>query len=1296
MNAGEVREFLKANLANDSFLEALSKDLDKMTNVLLKNKAFRDELLVCYRSSVDYRMLASALIEHGYTPSPAIMDGVLSLGYVAGDIAAQLLDKFPSFPITNTFLLKILNSHMEDLAFLIIKRKKEFHTPKFLEMIINCNFMDEELESIIKDDPSLVNLAIKRSEMDLIQISDSFFSHALHHLKQDLSINVEKACKRKLSAEEYKLLYECKTSSHNYYYGSNSKGIITKMGSIPWNEELESIGLGDYLKIDVINPPKTSVYWHCWIGRHPEDAEIEDLIEQANKEDVRNLAFKIHIYREIISKRGLEAVKKLDLDCLKRIVPPAYLRDMLKTSDVAKYLYENMGTKYKAQLRKKVDDDDLPAAKVVKNKKSFYTEVISAIYHKNADHMRELTSKDYTLEKFVSDTKQVTKRKAAESCYVSYEFLFKLTKEELFILAKSALKFSSYYYSSTDYGKGKSKSFKYTFSVDEIKALIGKMDYHVLFAFASDQIEAMKALSGWQIMKIASDDKYTKDPKLAIAIIDRLKMHNKDLDTLALVNLCKTFTKEELSGLTFEKSKWGNDSLINLKCKCGSYFVEDKELLSLFASTSLLENSNAVFQLRDRSTELAIKLCKAYLAGNKELSVLAAKEINHKRQSVKFYEKVALELEMSTEDICEKLFSEGADLETFKKSLVDWRASLIKADRDVTIKVKTITYDEIEFISKTKFIKLSAKILKLEAANGFTSLYIQTLPRLKFEKISIDGRYVQPSYGSNMLRDLSGHIDLTQYPLINDKEGDPTSSVRYALLKLGLRMANTGDMERDILNTFHRNGSQYTSVADMELLSQVGLIFSDENVYQILNSHMLQSQTIKWIAERLGDLKGFSFDGGIYRGSNSDFIRQELTKYGATVLGSHEYEILRIQEKIAAKGKDFDPIIVETWIRSRKAELIKFIEKDIDPNYAKLNLLAINLDDLKIISCYAALRDNVLVDDQDVTRIFCVPSSLTNNKKLFHSIREYCALHSGFTYKIALMKQVFSLLNPELEVTLADILDYSNHAAVTESESMQRIPLYALKAVLMNTEMIKGQSFILTNMDKTSIVRFLRSASEKDESYIKDIFDMISRVIKGVEALEGRKSAMVAEGADQVRITEISNSIESVMKRLAEVAAMDNVVHMHDRIVPLLAFIKSDPVQPLNQDKFSALEKNDQISVSMGLKLFFPKTRGDLQELGDTHGWCVNHHPTYGDNVINKGNILVAIVPGTEELEPSNVVALAHFIHKGNNDYYLEQLKWSKTKKNGQTNVDATSDFDHGAILSIIREHLSKIEKKAA
>jgi hypothetical protein len=139
---------------------------------------------------------------------------------------------------------------------------------------------------------------------------------------------------------------------------------------------------------------------------------------------------------------------------------------------------------------------------------------------------------------------------------------------------------------------------------------------------------------------------------------------------------------------------------------------------------------------------------------------------------------------------------------------------------------------------------------------------------------------------------------------------------------------------------------------------------------------------------------------------------------------------------------------------------------------------------------------------------------------------------------------------------------------------------------------------------------------------------------------------------------------------------LDHPTDIHDRLVTIMQAFKKDPSQILGQDRFKPLEKPDA-TKDLGCALYFPKTRGELVDLGQRYGWCVSTHSSYGDNVIQKGNILVALCRAGEKPHIDTVEALAHFVRRGPGDYYLEQMK-------GPRNADVSGRYNHRAILQAI------------
>jgi lipopolysaccharide export LptBFGC system permease protein LptF len=202
---------------------------------------------------------------------------------------------------------------------------------------------------------------------------------------------------------------------------------------------------------------------------------------------------------------------------------------------------------------------------------------------------------------------------------------------------------------------------------------------------------------------------------------------------------------------------------------------------------------------------------------------------------------------------------------------------------------------------------------------------------------------------------------------------------------------------------------------------------------------------------------------------------------------------------------------------------------------------------------------------------------------------------------------------------------------------------------------------------------------------------MIKSIKSGVNAINER-IALLDDEDTKNQLIETKKRVEI---RLEEILDMDNISHIHDRLTPILSFLSSDPIRPLGQDKFKALEKKDsKTKEKFGYNLFFPKTIGDLVYLGDNNGWCVNYHRSYADNVINRGNILVGICEEGTDSSKENVIALAHFVNEGKGQYQLEQLKWSSRTQKGNRNVDASKSFNYNVIKSIICEHLESLKDK--
>jgi len=106
-------------------------------------------------------------------------------------------------------------------------------------------------------------------------------------------------------------------------------------------------------------------------------------------------------------------------------------------------------------------------------------------------------------------------------------------------------------------------------------------------------------------------------------------------------------------------------------------------------------------------------------------------------------------------------------------------------------------------------------------------------------------------------------------------------------------------------------------------------------------------------------------------------------------------------------------------------------------------------------------------------------------------------------------------------------------------------------------------------------------------------------------------------------------------------------------------------------------------SVFDDYTLYFPRNRAELVLLGTEHAWCVKNTDSYGDDVINKGNVLIGVCEGESSID--NVVALCNLNKQFDGTFTLEQIRWSQKKKNGRSNVCAKKDIDYKQIISLIQ-----------
>ena len=465
------------------------------------------------------------------------------------------------------------------------------------------------------------------------------------------------------------------------------------------------------------------------------------------------------------------------------------------------------------------------------------------------------------------------------------------------------------------------------------------------------------------------------------------------------------------------------------------------------------------------------------------------------------------------------------------------------------------------------------------------------------------------------------------------------------------------------------------------MVEDLGFVFTKDRATEIVANNLGNKNVLNWILNRVGEI------GGIIESTEvPDHSVELIKKLGIKILDSGSFFVERTKQSLLSSGKNFEAInFPSTLSNKNKIEIISYIEERIDQRFKRLDLCSGNLDGLEGMWPYELMK-SMSLDDENVLSLFSLTDSI--GKKATASIRDFCKIKGfGFLAKIAILKRVVGSLNPSIEILARDLIHITGSSDISESRVINKIDLTSLASI---EDEALSDVFFLRNKDKKHILSFIKSLNGKEPRYLRDISEMINSVKAGVTAIEERIMSLESEEEKAVLI-EAKNRIEV---RLDEVISVDNAENVHDGLVPILSFIKSDPLQPLGQDKFKKLEISKKSEENLGFRLFFPKTREDLIYLGDANGWCVNYHRHYGDGVVSKGNILVGICERGLEPNRENVIALAHFVNEGRGSYTLEQLKWSSRKKNGARNVDATSAFDHHKILDEITSFIKKEDKR--
>lgn len=1269
-NAQEIRELVKSQPENPEIVALLDSHFQETVNVFIKSKVLPD--FVFNNQSVNnLEIIFQACIDNGFCPDIKTIEKFVSAEIES--IIVKLILKFSSLPIGIQFVLRTINEGLEDLATEIIVSRKEFQTDEVLSLTYKQGFVNSKISELYTKNTKVFELYIRelknKSKEINFSLANLFFSN--FDITPELEIfddTIRNLISKHLNSknlDSYLDAYERQKSSSNWGYGRNTK-------SIEYTPEMENIELP--YSINIHNAPKDSKYRKRSIKVNPSIADDEELLASIKGSPSEA------IYLEAI-KRGIKFISQFEVKNMENFCSPAVVRDAVNGEvEIAKYLYKNLSTKYHAQLSKVIPSEEISSLSSSSKKKSYFFEAINLLKAKSFDEFRTTLSKDYKFEKFIQDCKQSSKASACEF-YLNPEHYLQLTNEEILGLATTPIRMHNYYYSV------EGKELNPRFSIDEAVSLVDKLGLEICYLLCVDKVGFLKD------EKIVYDDMKTlyetftaefEDSEKLKCFIDKCGAES-NLSEDVVLNLAKKFTVDEIKAMGNIESKY---SLILAKDYKGNFIVSESEILALCKEKYKIESESFIRQIAERDLDLAQRIVDAYLAGNKGLSKLVGSEVKITRKSVDLFERLAVSLKSNDEDEVKKV------LEQEKPSWEDLKKATYYTERlNEWAKGKTVYIEHRDYktVSDLKdFPNIKFEIKKLSVGDtrwhysGDGSEHL-----LENDNFKISSLY----FGDNTdEKDIEFAIKIINKYGVTDYSFTEKKSVLKELSNFSLFNIN----RISILKQIFEENNRYSNLSLVELkeLEDSGqIVFDDEVVYKILEEYSDNKEVLNWLISRMGDLSNYVVSEEKFKYSHHQEAIDVLVEAKLNIVPQNKLRLMEIENQLTFQGENFQPIDVSFFSLNEKLHVIKYIETEIDPKYSSLNLKSANIDTLEVLLPYSVMKDSFSTDDNDILRIFCFPPSLINNKKLIKSIKDLSAIVGiGLNYKIESLKQALATFDEKHQVELEDLIDYSDVANPQVRESFSAIDSSTLQSVVQFRDFIKTNDFILKNQSKSNLLKFFRTSAQHGSSYMRDIFQMSQSIVVGLENLNQRLIQLENERAEENQIVELKQSIESIESRLKEVSQMYDAVHMHDRLVKLAGFIKSDPLQPLGQDKFSKLEKDKTLPERIEVKLYFPKTRGDLIYLGDENGWCVNNSSSYGDNVIAKGNILVGLVEKKSEATKENVIALAHFINKGNHNYNLEQLKWSSRIKKSR-NVDATKDFNHRAIIEEIKTYLRSREK---
>jgi hypothetical protein len=1267
----EQKSFIKEHLNDESFLDEVLSNKEKLLPILLKNKIVPDKIYQNFSTNEeDLNFLVNNLIEYKYIPTTHFIDTLVLANQ--DSLVNNLLKHFPSIPVNLQFLMKLVNSNAQESAITLIKSKKEFQKLEVLFPLIKSKTEDEELLAIAIQYPEIKDYIVEKINQDSSHFSEKFATYFILNSDETSKLQLAVLCRIDLPFHAFhKALKEA--SRTQVSYGGRTKGNLIE---IPWSDEIEAIDDDMcFRKVLITSAPKGSKFRIDWVKINPNDASEEELLTL-----VKNQQVSVSICDALL-RCSLASIKQVDPEIFNEYMTPVRLTDIVgRDPQKTKYFFEKLSAKFKPALRKVLPDSFLEA-KDTSKRKSYFNDIFLAIKENDFDSFKLYSNKGYSLEQFSEDSTQSSKSRSCEITSVGTDLLQKLSKEEFLALIPSKLRFSSFY------GEDENLRFKLTLKECLTVQQHAKYSEVSLYKMCSEQEEFLlsKKIEKGDISTIFqyNRDQIMKDSKLFKAYLLRTKESDFSFDDDDIKAFAEIFTSKELKKMAPSKNNQSGE-LVLLTCKDNEYYLEESDLLQMATMKNLLESSTFIQSLLTRNPELGKRVVQAYLAGNKELSELTGQNVKIHRQNVPEMQDLFNTLNDNPEEVILKVFKKGGKLSEFRRQFNNWDEQLEKHGKGKTVSIEEFEkFDQLLAIAK-KIPSLIVSVENYKVTHQDDKESIKKIKNLEIKNIEITSGNEELIVAALKLKKLypSANITSLQFNL-------PILTA-LKLTRSGLIQANLRELVTQMNENPDFSGFSTQDIID---LTNNGLQLTDQIIQAIIDDATEQNGNIDFLFEKIGSLKGFIFNTRqSWRwSSNQEDLSEMIKKTGLLPLDEKGIKFLEFQKTILLSGPNFEPIQIKEYSTPEKTSLIKFIEKEVDQNYAKLNLLASNLDNIETLFPYNTMKTIHSLDESDIMSLFCIPKNVSANKKIMKGIQDILTIKSqALAYTVSLYKDAIAAVNSSIELSVDDFLDFSDQSNVKESDTLRSLSDDVLNLVRERNKSFHGEIAILRNKEKRGINRFLKTASIYGKNGVKDIFDMIDQTLSGLEDLKVQLTSNQNWTPRQIEDSNVV--INGVRNRLEEIATIDEAEGMHDRLVILLQFIQQNESEPMGQDKYIPLENSQAFIKDTGVNVFFPKTKGDLVYLGDENGWCVNYNSSYFEGVQQRGNIMLGLCPADQPAVRENVIALVHFIKNTNGDYRLEQLRWSSKLKDGKKNEDASSDFNHANILSHVYGYLKEYE----